>query len=147
MNIIAFRISVSQMFRKEEIVVESRCEVKMDTLRMSGAYKCAASVPNHPDPRYRAYSSEFPITVVGIEPVKIFTDHLIAGQSGEINLEVFLLVFLFPSEGYEISNWESFHNIEDLVIIAFLRLLTIFLLRSYLCVFFYSVQYLVYSIQ
>ncbi|EGT39068.1 hypothetical protein CAEBREN_11130 [Caenorhabditis brenneri] len=74
--------------QKEEIVVESNCEVRMNSLRMSGTYKCAATIPNHHDQRYRAFSSEFAINVVGIEPVKVISSKLPVNRNGEINLEV-----------------------------------------------------------
>uniref|UniRef100_A0A1I7THQ4 Ig-like domain-containing protein n=1 Tax=Caenorhabditis tropicalis TaxID=1561998 RepID=A0A1I7THQ4_9PELO len=76
------------MFRKEEIVVESNCEIRMNSLKQSGTYKCAATIPNHLDQRYRAFSSEFAINVVGIEPVKVISSVLPLNKNGEINLEV-----------------------------------------------------------
>ncbi|UMM10897.1 hypothetical protein L5515_000454 [Caenorhabditis briggsae] len=74
--------------QKEEIIVESHCEVRMNSLKMSGTYKCAATIPNHHDQRYRAFSSEFAINVVGIEPVRLISSHLPMNKNGEINLEV-----------------------------------------------------------
>lgn len=74
--------------QKEEIIVESNCEVRMNSLKMSGTYKCAATIPNHHEQRYRAFSSEFAINVVGIEPVKVISSSLQRDKNGEISLEV-----------------------------------------------------------
>ncbi|KAF1769463.1 hypothetical protein GCK72_001280 [Caenorhabditis remanei] len=74
--------------QKEEIIVESHCEVRMNSLKMSGTYKCAATIPNQHEQRYRAFSSEFAINVVGIEPLRVISSRLPLNKNGEINLEV-----------------------------------------------------------
>ena len=60
----------------------------MNSLKMSGTYKCAATIPNQHEQRYRAFSSEFAINVVGIEPLRVISSRLPLNKNGEINLEV-----------------------------------------------------------
>ncbi|CAD6184967.1 unnamed protein product [Caenorhabditis auriculariae] len=74
--------------KSEEKLVESRCTLRTNQLQMSGSYRCYATIPNQVEARYKAYSSEFNVNVVGIEEPKLIDYHLPYHREGHIELEV-----------------------------------------------------------
>ncbi|CAB3410812.1 unnamed protein product [Caenorhabditis bovis] len=72
----------------EEMIVESRCILRLKNIRMSGSYRCHATIPNLNYSRHRGFSTEIPINVVGIETPRVISSHLPIGQTGHIDLEI-----------------------------------------------------------